>query len=268
MHRKVSAKFVFIICFIVAALFSNVIQAADYLLGPDDVVKITTYNQPDLSVEAQITKNGTITFPLLGEVRIGGLEKSAAEALIAEQLRAGNYIKQPQVNLLVTQYRSRRVSVLGHVNKPGIYTIDRVSYVTDLVSQASGVAADGADVATLIKKSGDGKVQKQNIDLIKLFNARDNSENYEVADGDIIYVGRAPIFYIYGEVQKPGGYRLERGMNVMQALSIGGGLTPRGTERGLRINRTADDGNLRVLDVDTNTELKENDVIHVKQRLF
>ncbi|MES2354973.1 MAG: polysaccharide export protein EpsE [Pseudomonadota bacterium] len=268
MQRKVFSTFAFYLCFIVTALFSNVASAVDYLLGPDDVVKITIYNQPDLSTEAQITKNGTITFPLLGEVHIGGLEKSAAETLIAEKLLAGNFIKQPQVNLLVTQYRSRRVSVLGHVNKPGVYTIDRVSYVTDLVSQASGVAVDGADIATLIKKSGDGKVQKQNIDLIKLFDAHDNTENYEVSDGDIIYVGRAPIFYIYGEVQKPGGYRLERGMNVMQAISVGGGLTPRGTERGLRVNRLAEDGNLRIFDVDTNTALKENDVIRVKQRLF
>lgn len=245
-----------------------VVDAAGYLLGSGDVVKITVYNQPDLTTEAQITDAGTISFPLIGEVKIGGFEKSVAEGVIADRLRAGGFVKQPQVNLLVEQYRSQQVSVLGHVNKPGKYPIDAVSHVTDLISQAGGIGPDGADEATLIRKDSGGKVWKGAIDLQLLFSSQDMTQNYEVYDGDIIYVGRAPIFYIYGEVQKPGGYRLERDMTVMQAISVGGGLTPRGTQRGLRINRRDGKGKVESYDAELSTRLKENDVVYVRQSLF
>lgn len=252
----------------VIALISCAVHAAGYKLGPGDVVKITIYNQPDLATEAQLTDTGKITFPLIGEVQIGGLEKSAAETAIGDRLRDGGFIKQPQVNLLVTQYRSQQVSVLGHVNKPGKYPIDSVSHVTDLLSQAGGVAQDGADFATLIKRNEDGAVRKQEIDLIKLFDSREMSQNFEVKDGDILFVGRAPVFYIYGEVQRPGAYRLERGMTVMQAISLGGGLTPRGTQRGLHINRKDETGKVQDYDAEINTIVRENDVIRVRQSLF
>jgi polysaccharide export outer membrane protein len=268
MQRNIIARLITILGLIVVALASVAAQAAGYLLGPGDVVRISIYGQPDLSTEAQITDRGTITFPLISEVQIGGLEKSAAEALIAERLRTGGFVKQPQVNLLIMQYRSQRVSVLGYVQKPGKYSIDGVSYVIDLISQAGGVSPDGADIATLIKKDAEGKVWKQSIDLIKLFDSRDMTQNYEVSDGDVIYIGRAPVFYIYGEVQRPGGYRLQRGMNVMQAISVGGGLTPRGTERGLRINRPESDGKVQTGSAETTTLVRENDVIVVRQRLF
>jgi polysaccharide export outer membrane protein len=244
------------------------VDAAGYRLGPGDVVKITIYNQPDLTTEAQITDAGTITFALIGEIKIGGLEKSAAETTIANKLRDGGFIKQPQVNLLVTQYRSQQVSVLGHVSKPGKYPIDAISRIIDLLSQAGGVTQDGADFATLIKKTEDGKIWKQDIDLPRLFDAHDMTQNYEVQDGDVIFVPKAPVFYIYGEVQRPGAYRLERGMTVMQAISLGGGLTPRGTQRRLRINRKDEKGNPTDYDAEINTKVNENDVIYVRQSLF
>jgi polysaccharide export outer membrane protein len=247
------------------ALLPSPAGAEGYLLGPADVIKITVYGQPDLTTEAQITDAGTITFPLIGKVKIGGLEKSAAEGVIATRLRTGGFIKKPQVNLLVVQYRSQQVAVLGKVNKPGKYSIDAVSRITDLISQAGGVAADGADVATLIRK---GKTSKIDIDLVRLFSMRDMSQNYEVRDGDIIYVARAPVFYIYGEVQRPGAYRVERGMTVMHAISLGGGLTARGTQRGVRINRPDNDGKLHELDAELTTPLKENDVVYVRQSWF
>jgi len=269
MQKKSTFIFIAQLLFIFVSLLSLPSKAVGaYLLGPRDVVRITVYNQPDLSIEAQITDRGTITFPLIGEVQIGNLEKGAAEVLLADKLRDGGFIKQPQVNLLITQYRSQQVSVLGFINKPGKYSIDSVSYITDLLSQAGGIAPDGADVATLVRKDRDGKVTKYSIDLVKLFDASDVTQNYEVSDGDIIYVGRAPVFYIYGEVQKPGGYRLQRGMNIMQAISVGGGLTPKGTERGMYLNRSDDGGKVEALAVNAATPLKENDVVYIKQRLF
>src|SRR5437016_645533 len=92
-------KLMVALCLFFCGWLSTAAQGAGYLLGRGDVVKITIYNEPDLATEAQITNDGKITFPLIGDVQIGGLDKSAAETLIATQLRTGGFIKQPQVNL-------------------------------------------------------------------------------------------------------------------------------------------------------------------------
>lgn len=268
MIHKQNIRKLFFLFFLALTLMPTFASAAGYVLGPGDVIKINVYAQPDLNTEAQITDKGTITFPLLGEIKIGGLDQGAAEAFISNKLSEEKFIKRPQVNLLIMQYRSQRVSVLGFVQKPGKYPIDGTSYVTDLIAQAGGVAPDGADTATFIRKDENKKIIKRSIDLIKLFDSQDLTQNYEVADGDIIHVSRAPIFYIYGEVQKPGAFRLQTNMNVMQGISVGGGLTPRGTERGLKLKRNDAEGKVQTYDADRDTIVRENDVIYVKQRLF
>jgi polysaccharide export outer membrane protein len=93
-------------------------------------------------------------------------------------------------------------------------------------------------------------------------------KNFSVRNGDIIFVPRAPLFYIYGEVQRPGAYRLEKDMTVMQALSVGGGLNVRGTERGIRINRHNGDGKVTTIEIRMDDLVRENDVIFVKESLF
>ncbi len=243
-------------------------QAVGYRLGAGDVVKITVYNQPDLTMETQIKDTGQITFPLIGDVPIGGLDKGAAEALIATRLKDGGFVKQPQVNLLVVQYRSQQVSVLGQVAKPGRYPIDSVTSLVDLLALAGGVNPTGADTVTVIKKDAEGKTSRIEVDLNRLYESKDLAENLQVAANDVIFVPRAPTFYIYGEVQKPGVYKLERNMTVMQALSVGGGLTPRGTERGIVVNRRNTEGKVDSGTVTLNQQLRENDVVYVKQSLF
>jgi polysaccharide biosynthesis/export protein len=243
-------------------------QAVGYRLGAGDVVKITVYNQPDLTMETQIKDTGQITFPLIGDVAIGGLDKGAAEALIATRLKDGGFVKQPQVNLLVVQYRSQQVSVLGQVAKPGRYPIDSVTSLVDLLALAGGVSPTGADTVTVIKKDADGKTSRIEVDLNRLYESKDLAENLQVVANDVIFVPRAPTFYIYGEVQKPGVYKLERNMTVMQALSVGGGLTPRGTERGIMVNRRNAEGKVDSGTVTLNQQLRENDVVYVKQSLF
>ena len=89
-----------------------------------------------------------------------------------------------------------------------------------------------------------------------------------VENGDIVYVDRAPSVYIYGEVQRPGQLRLERGMTLMQALAQGGGLTARGTERGIRVTRKDEAGVTRVYEIKLNDKLQRDDVVYVKESLF
>jgi polysaccharide export outer membrane protein len=241
---------------------------SEYRLGPGDVVRITVYNNPDLTTEAQITQQGRITFPLLGEIHIGGLEKGQAEQIIARRLGSGGFVLKPQVNVLVLGFKSQQISVLGQVNRPGKYPIEQASTLADLLAIAGGIAPTGGDTITHITKGEDGTTSKRDIDINLALRNGEMDKNFPVVNGDIIYVPRAPQFYIYGEVQRPGAFRLEKGMTVMQALSVGGGLTVRGTERGIRVNRHGDNGKVETLRSALTDPVKENDVIYVGERLF
>jgi polysaccharide export outer membrane protein len=240
--------------------------AVEYRLGPGDIVRISVYNNPDLTTEAQITQEGRITFPLIGEVQIGGMDKGQAEQVLARRLGDGGFVVKPQVNVLVLGYKSQQISVLGQVNRPGKYPIEQASTLSDLLAIAGGIAQTGGDSIVLISK--DGKGTKREIDINEALRNGQMEKNFPVRNGDIIFVPRAPLFYIYGEVQRPGAYRLEKDMTVMQALSVGGGLNVRGTERGIRINRHSGEGKVTTLETRMNDLVKENDVIFVKESLF
>ena len=240
----------------------------DYRLGAGDVVRITVYSNPDLTTEAQITQQGNITFPLIGSVQIGNMEKSQAEQIIARRLGEGGFVVKPQVNVLVLGFKSHQISVLGQVNRPGKYPIEQASTLADLLAMAGGIAQTGGDVITHISKGADGKTAKRDIDILEALRNGSMEKNFPVANGDIIFVPRAPQFYIYGEVQRPGAFRLEKDMTVMQAISVGGGLTMRGTERGIRVNRHLPDGKVQTLQTATTDPVRENDVIFVRESLF
>jgi polysaccharide export outer membrane protein len=256
-------------CLLSAPAQSQPTQPAyEYRLGPGDVVRITVYNNPDLTTEAQITQEGRISFPLIGEVQIGGLEKGQAEQMIARRLGDGGFVVKPQVNLLVLGFKSQQISVLGQVNRPGKYPIEQASTLADLLAMAGGISQGGADVITHITREADGRTVKRDIDIHEALKTGEMEKNFPVANGDIIFVPRAPLFYIYGEVQRPGAYRLEKEMTVMQALSVGGGLNVRGTERGIRINRHSGDGTIQSIECKMSDKVQENDVIYVKESLF
>lgn len=241
--------------------------ATDVPLGPGDVIKIAVFGNPDLALETRVSEAGTITYPLVGEVALGDLTTAAAEKKIADLLSNGGFIRDPQVNILVTTLMSRQVSILGQVSKPGRYVLDGNRSITDVIALAGGMTPDGGETVTLIR-TVDGKTTRQVIDLYAMSHSGDLAQNVEIANGDIVDVERAPRFYIYGEVQHPGVYRLERGMTVLQALSVGGGLTVRGSERGILIKRSTSEGQLSVIDVKQGTRVQMDDIVYVQESWF
>ncbi|MBJ7308722.1 polysaccharide export protein EpsE [Rugamonas sp. CCM 8940] len=249
------------------ALGMGGVSAADVQLGAGDVVKLSVYGSPDLTTETRISEKGSLTFPLIGEVAVGGLSTSAAEHKIAELLEKGGFVKKPQVNILVTLLQSQLVSVLGQVNRPGRFPIDGKRSILDLLALAGGIAADGSDTVSLIRKR-DGKATREQVDIVDMVRSGDMSRDFELAGNDVLFVERAQRFYIYGEVQRPGVFRLERSMTVLQALSTGGGLTPRGTERGVRIKRRDAAGHLQVVAAKHDDLLLPDDVVYVQESLF
>ena len=240
----------------------------EYRLGSGDVIRITVYQSPDLTLETRISEAGSISYPLLGSVRVGGLSVTQAEKAIADGLRTGNFLKAPQVSLLVMQVRGNQVSVLGQVNRPGRFPIESADMrITDLLATAGGIAASGADTLTLVG-TRNGQPFRKDLDLPSVVRSDRRAEDVFVQNGDVLYVERSPVVYIYGEVQRPGAMRLERGMTVMQALATGGGLTLRGTEKGLRIHRKATDGKTQVIQPSMDDVVRDGDVVYVRESLF
>ena len=238
----------------------------DYVLGAGDVIRISVYQNPDLSLEARIGESGVISYPLIGAVKLGGLQVPDAEKRIADALKSGNFIKQPQVSILVTQVRGNQASVLGQVLRPGRYPLEQANMtLSELLAMAGGIAPSGNDIVTLTGKRN-GKPMRVQVDFPTIFIG--DTKDVPVADGDVVYVDRMPTVYIYGEVQRPGPYRIERGMTVLQALATGGGPTLRGTEKGMRIHRRDAEGKIQVVEPKMDDLVKDGDVLYVKESLF
>ena len=242
--------------------------APEYRLGQGDVVRITVYQNPDLTLETRVTEAGVISYPLLGNIRVGGLSVTAAEKLVADGLRGGNFVKQPQVNVVVVQVRGNQANVLGQVNRPGRYPIEAADMrLTDLLAAAGGTSAGGSDVV-IVTGTRNGQRFRVEVDLPGLFTANAKDTDLLIQNGDVVWVERQPLVYIYGEAQRPGPMRLERGMTLMQALSSGGGLTPRGTEKGIRVHRKAADGSVIVITPPMDARMQDGDVVYVRESLF
>jgi polysaccharide export outer membrane protein len=243
-------------------------QASDYRIGPGDMLKIAVFQQPDLTLESRVSDSGRISFPLLGSLALGGLTSDHAERQIARVLEDGGYLRNPQVAIQVSQFRSQQVSVLGNVNRPGRYPIDlQTMRLSEVLALAGGVSEGGGDtvvVTTIIE----GTPKRIEVDLTEIFLYGKLDRDLALRPGDAVYVDKAPVFYVYGQVQRPGMYPLERGMTLAQALAKGGGLTLRGTDRGLKVHRREASGDIRANDVRLDEAVRPADLIMVRESLF
>jgi polysaccharide biosynthesis/export protein len=167
------------------------------------------------------------------------------------------------------QVRSNQASVLGLVNRPGRYPIEVTGMrMSELVALAGGIAVGGSDIVSLTGTRA-GKPLRVQIDLPALFSASNTANDPVVLNGDVVYVDRMPLIYVYGEVQRPGALRLERGMTVLQGLAAAGGLTQRGTEKGIRVHRKSAEGaKAQVLQPAMDDKVLDGDVLFVRESLF
>lgn len=240
----------------------------DYVIGAGDVLRINVYQNADLTLETRVSESGTISYPLLGNVKLGGLSIAQAERTIADGLLKGNYLRNPQVNVMLMQVRGNQASVLGMVNRPGRYPIEVTGLrMSELLATAGGVAPGGSDIVTLTGMRN-AKQVRYSLDIGKLLTSGSLDQDPVIVNGDTLYVDRMPLVYIYGQVQRPGSVRLERGMTIMQALAAGGGLTLRGTEKNIKVHRRGSDGKVKEYDAVLTDPLVDGDVIFVRESLF
>jgi polysaccharide export outer membrane protein len=249
-------------------------QTGSSTISPGDVLKISVYGNPDLETVTRVMPSGTITFPLIGQVTVGGRTPAQAETTIAERLSRGGYVRNAAVSVFVQERNPvslSSVTLLGQVVQSGTFTLDRespeaVSSLVNLLAKAGGTTEKAADYCYLIRDEG-GVPKKTRVDLVDLLRNGNVKANVPLQNGDIVLVPEMDVFYIYGEVQKPGRYKLERDMTVMQGLSVASGMTPRGSVRGIVLNRQAG-AKITSLGTDLEDRLQPNDVLYVKTAVF
>lgn len=270
-HRLVRIFLVFVAFFAINALAQ---PKQEYTLGAGDTIRVQVFQNPDLTIEARVSEGGNISFPLIGAVQLGGLPVGAAERKIADALMQGGFVRKPQVNIILLQLRGSQVTVLGQVVRPGRFPLETFNMrVTDVLAAAGGAIpggtnASGGDDVVIVTGMREGKPFRKEIDIPLLYLNDQSENNILLMGGDGIYVPRAPVFYIYGEAQRSGVYRIERGMTIMQALATGGGPTMRGTEKRIRLHRKNAAGATEEIFPQMTDAVMPNDVIYVRESLF
>ncbi len=278
--------------------------AQDYILGPGDLLKITVYENDDLTTTARVSGNGMISVPLIGKIKVAGMTPGDAEQRIDQKLAQG-YIIDPHVTVFVKEYKSKQVTILGEVAKPGVYTLTAKATILDIISKAGGLTdkagnrivikrktrnnAPGADVpdtlpaanqaggatampepetANRAKTSGhDPGSTYITLNLKDLMEKGNMAENLYVRDGDNIFVTKSGFIYVTGEVKMPGAYKFEEGATVIQAIAMAQGLTDKAAPGRTTLIRKVD-GKDKKMRVGMEFQLQPDDVISVPESFF
>lgn len=244
-------------------------SAQDYMVGEGDVLRITVYDNPDLTTVARVTGEGDIIFPLIGQVKVGGLVISEIANRISEMLADG-YIINPQVSVFIEEYRSKKTVIMGQVEKPGLYVLHGQTTFLELLSKAGGLAKDAGETA-IIKRKSEQAVSNENrieVDLKRLIEEGDLTYDVPIMDGDSVYVSKAGVFYVTGEVQDSGAFKHGKDITVVKAISMAGGLTEKAAPGRVRIMRKVNDHEEIIEKVKMDEPILPNDVIVVPESFF
>jgi polysaccharide export outer membrane protein len=232
-------------------------QGHDYRIGPGDVLKITVWGHEDLTRSAVVAADGRMPFPLIGDVPVASLTPTQLEVRLRERL--GEYVVAPQVTVVVQEYRSQKVFVLGEVEKPGTYALTSQTQATllDILSQAGGPSKTaGRQIIVVRFPKSDAPVapgaagsQTLKANLKSLLDG-DNRENIVLESGDTIYVPKLTSFFVLGEVKRPGAFSLEKDTTTLEAITLAGGFTERAAPSVARVLRKRADGNQETVTLD------------------
>jgi len=248
-------------------------------LGPGDVLRVSVYDNPDLSQEVTIDADGAFSYPLIGRVQAAGLPVRQLESLLAKRFADG-YLVSPQVGVTVTQHKSQQVYVMGAVSKPGSYALQRQTTLLEVLSAAGGPTPDAgfevilthaADTQAL--PSGTSKVSAaaneqstMRVSLEQLM-AGGVPQRITLQDGDVVYVPVAAFIYVTGEIQHPGRYRLEKDATIQKAVTLAGGFTKFAATKSMTVQRMVA-GKRLDFQAGPNDLLQAEDVVVVHPSLF
>lgn len=261
--------FLVVFCLLLVGSVAAEPTQSDYLVGDGDVLKITVYDNPDLDTVSRINTDGSIQFPLVGRVDLSGLTVARTTELIENMLVDG-YLINPQVSIFIQEYRSKKVVIMGQVKTPGVYELSGSTSLLELISKAGGLREDAGNKLTISRTLPDdaNKQKVFNIDLRQLLETGASSLNVNIMDQDNIFIGKAGMIYIIGEVKKPGGYKYEDGETVLKAISMAGDFDLFANKKKIRIIRTVDGKEQTLEKVSLYEPIFPGDVIEVPESLF
>lgn len=244
-------------------------SAGDYVIGPQDVLSIAVFDQTDLGGKYTVELDGSFTFPLIGRIQAGGMTIRNFEVELKKALADG-FFKNPQVTVSIEQYRSQRVFVTGEVRNPGSYALTGDMTLIEALAKAGSTTQNAADEVVVVR-GGKGAVdagkETRRVNLNDLQSGAAGAVNIDLRDGDTIYVGRAQLVYVFGQVKNPGSYPIKTGTTILQALSLAGGVTPNGALNRLKVTRTTNGGNKDVK-VKLTDPVEPGDTVTVPERFF
>ena len=240
--------------------------AENYIIGPGDVLKIDVYDHDDLKKTVRVSNNGSIVIPFIGRVQVDGKAIPNVTKEIT-RLLADGYIINPQVNIFIEEFRSKKAVILGQISKPGILELRRATTFLEIMSQAGGMKPDAGDTAT-IKRITDGKQEIIIVNVKSIMEGGDLSQNILIQDGDTIYIPKGGMCYVTGEVADPDAYPCNNATTVLKLIARAGGFTGKASKSGVRIVRIVDGEKTILKNVDHNTSVLANDILVVPESFF
>ena len=250
-------------------------EVTDYLIGPGDLLDIKILEANELNTEARVNTKNIITFPLLGEVEVGGLTSQEVEKKL-KVLLTEKYMQDPHVVVSIKEYRSQRVAVLGSVKKPGSYEILGRGNLLDALAMAEGLSEIASSVVYVSRIDIKGNENSVAINLNELLKQGKSGLNIPIHMGDVIYVPEVGVFYVDGAVNKPGSFPLKGDVTVSKAVAIAGGLSKTSSASDVKLVRLSN-GKREVIPINldlvkqgeqTDLALVDQDVVIVGKSLI
>jgi polysaccharide biosynthesis/export protein len=252
------------------------VPVTNYVIGPEDVLTITSFDQEDITGKYQVDADGTFSFPLIGRVHAGGLTLRQLQAELVKRLKEG-FFKDPQIGVAVEQYRSQKFHIVGEVRTPGTYPLTGDMNLMEALARAGSATPTAAGEVLIVRAktqdAADGPTlpNRDDVDVttieLKALQSGRLAQKFALRDGDTIVVPRAESVYVFGQVRNPGAYPVQKDTSVLQALSLAGGVTDRGATGRIKIVRMID-GKRVEIKAKLDDLVRPLDTIMVPERFF
>lgn len=229
-----------------------------YILGRDDVIEVSLLGRSDFGGRARVQADGNIQLPLIGKIQAADHDTSELSEIIRKMLQTGGYYADPIVNVEVTSFASRYVTVLGAFGQSGLIPMNRPYRLSELLARVGGVRETAADY--IIIRSLDGLEKHYSIREIA---TGDMSKDPFVKAGDKLYAPVAEVYYVYGQVKSPGVFPVASEMTLRMALARAGGVTEQGSDKHAEVTRGG-----KSITLDPAGKIQSGDVIFIKEKLF
>lgn len=255
------------------------LQKEEYQVGSDDVLEVSIFeweaNEETKTLKLRVSETGIVSLPVVGALEVAGKSVQEIQRMIEKELIGQNVLQTPRVGVWVSEFRSRQISVIGSVNQPGSYAIHQnVSTLLNMLTLAGGPQESAGAVAYVIRggEASGSAMPRIQIDLATLLETGDPALNPVLSAGDVVYVPKAPMIYVYGAVRQPGAFTFRKQLRVLEAIALAGGSSGMANRRSVSLLRRSVTGEERLHKLDLariergqapNVYLRDGDVLHV-----